>query len=71
MDNTFVARATIRETPDSPLVFLYLALDSDGRYRWYLAHDNADTEVSGATIAEAMDTAWDSWRSWEFTEVSA
>lgn len=71
MANTFVARATIRETPDSPLVFLYLALDSDGRYRWHQFTDNADTEVSGATIEEAIDAAWDSWRSWEFSGVLA
>lgn len=33
--------------------------DTDGRFRWYAA--DGDTEVSGATEAEAMQRAYAAW----------
>lgn len=43
---------------------LELVHDRDGRYRWYAA--DGDTEVSGATEAEACERAQESWPGVEF-----
>jgi len=50
---------------------LAMRKDDDGSYRWYCQGYAAagrpsgdcteDTEVSGATVSEAMDAAWASW----------
>jgi hypothetical protein len=43
---------------------LELVEDRDGRFRWYLG--NEDTEVSGATEAEACELAQAAWPDIEF-----
>jgi hypothetical protein len=56
-------KATINRNANAEQGRIDLALihDTDGRFRWY--QDDTDSEVSGATIAEAHEAARSAWGS--------
>lgn len=57
--------ATIQETGASLRQILELHCSEDGRYRWF-GDDGSDSEVSGASVAEAIDRASRTWADWDF-----
>lgn len=67
-----IRRATIlANESDSERIGLELDQDSDGAFRWYEEATGANTEVSGASIAaaiEAGERAWSGPRKFELKD---
>ena len=49
-----------RQLPDRRIV-IECRRDGDGQYRWYERESGADTEVSGASVADAKQACYHAW----------
>ena len=58
-----IRTATIQESASTEPIALELRHDHDA-YRWYERATGADTEVSGPTVAAAIQAAHNSWMDW-------